>query len=227
MNANYTGRDNLAAMRAAPRYNAAVLAQLLATVGAGRRLDFGAGDGLFAELVAAHGAPPVCLEPDEALAARLVAGGFETHRALATVAGTFDGVYSINVLEHIADDTGTLRAIADQTAPGGRLFVFVPAWPLLYGSMDRRVGHVRRYRKRELVDKLEASGWTVDHVRYFDSIGFFSALAYRFLGPEHGDLSSASLATYDRWVFPLSAVADRLLSCCLGKNLMVRAHRQP
>ena len=31
--------------------------------------------------------------------------------------------------------------------PGGRAVVLVPALPALYGSLDRELGHARRYRE--------------------------------------------------------------------------------
>lgn len=222
---NYAGRDNLAAMRAAPRYNKALLGLVMANACGSRILDFGAGDGLFAEMVAEQWEKPVCVEPDPDLAGVLRQQGFDTHFSIDTVEGLFDHVYTINVLEHIGDDERVLRDIAAKTARNGRLVIFVPAWPLLYGSMDRRVGHVRRYRKEDLLRKLERAGWAVDYARYFDSLGFLGALAYRFLGPSDGDLSSRSLAFYDRWVFPASRFIDHLVPWAVGKNLIVEARR--
>jgi SAM-dependent methyltransferase len=223
---DYVGRDNLAAMRAAPRYNRAILGHVLRNGCGSRMLDFGAGDGLFAELVAERRPAPECVETDRELSAHLAARGFAVHRSLDSVHGEFDAIYSINVLEHIEDDLDTLRRLCQLTSAGGRLVLFVPAWPILYSSMDRKVGHVRRYRKRELLAKLVAANWVVTRVRFFDSLGFFSALAYRFFGSSSGELSSRTLAFYDTWIFPASLLLDRVLSGFVGKNLLVEARRR-
>ncbi|HJW27319.1 MAG TPA: class I SAM-dependent methyltransferase [Rhodocyclaceae bacterium] len=222
--AAYTGRDNLNAMRAARRYNAAILGQLLANLEGSRVLDFGAGDGLFASLMRDCGKAPVCIEPDEVLRAGLTAEGFDARPSLEGIApGSLDAIYTINVLEHIDDDVAVLDDLRRTLRPGGRLFVFVPAWPVLYSQMDRQVGHRRRYRKDELGTKLRAAGWQPEVLRHFDSVGFLAALAYRAIGTGDGNISSASVAFYDRWVFPLSRIADRLLCGITGKNLIAVA----
>ncbi|HLK12232.1 MAG TPA: glycosyltransferase [Candidatus Binatia bacterium] len=84
---------------------------------------------------------------------------------------SFDTVVCANVLEHIADDAAALRAMRAVLAPGGRLVLVVPALRALYGSIDRAIGHHRRYGRRELVAKLEAAGLAVEHVRAFNLLG--------------------------------------------------------
>jgi glycosyltransferase involved in cell wall biosynthesis len=85
--------------------------------------------------------------------------------------GSFDTVVCANVLEHIADDGAALRAIRDVLAPGGRLVLVVPALRALYGTIDRAIGHHRRYGRRELVGKLAAAGLVVEHVRALNLLG--------------------------------------------------------
>src|SRR5947207_539550 len=46
----------------------------------------------------------------------------------ALAARRFDTVICLNVLEHVADDRGSLAAIARLLAPGGRLVLLVPAF---------------------------------------------------------------------------------------------------
>jgi glycosyltransferase involved in cell wall biosynthesis len=78
----------------------------------------------------------------------------------------FDTVTCINVLEHTDDDVAALRRANQLLAPGGRVIVFVPAGKRLYGSLDRGVGHQRRYDREELVNKLTSSGFTVEEVSF-------------------------------------------------------------
>ena len=91
------------------------------------------------------------------------------HGALA--GQRFDTIICLNVLEHVEDDRGSLAAIRAMLAPGGRLVLLVPALPALYGSMDRELGHHRRYKRGALADLLRATGFMVAHTEYFNLAG--------------------------------------------------------
>jgi SAM-dependent methyltransferase len=72
-----------------------------------------------------------------------------------------------DVLEHIDDDAGTLRWAAGVLEPGGVLVLTVPAHPFLFDDADRLAFHRRRYRKRELRDRLAAAGFEVRLLSHF------------------------------------------------------------
>ena len=129
------------------------------------------------------------------------------------------------MLEHIEDDSGALSVLHDRLKPGGRIIIYVPAFGVLFSSMDRLVGHHRRYRRRELSEKLRATGFAIESAYYVDSLGFFSALAYRLIGKETGVISPGAVKIYDRFLFPLSRLLDRLVLGSFGKNLVVVADR--
>ncbi len=224
---SYTGTDNLEVMSEAVNYNR-FLVDLVTrhAQGAEAILDFGAGIGTFAAELKGRGLDVVCLEPDPRQQAMLREQGLRAIRDLGELQdGSLDYVYSLNVLEHIDDDVGVLEAIRSKLRPGGRLLIYVPAFDLLYSSMDRKVGHVRRYRRSELSSKAKRAGFRVDDARYVDSLGFFAALLFRAIGNESGDINRTPLIVYDRLLFPLSRVADLALHPILGKNLLLRATR--
>src|SRR5437016_1196715 len=83
----------------------------------------------------------------------------------------FDTVVCANVLEHVADDAATLRAMRALLAPGGRVVLIVPALRALYGTIDVAIGHHRRYSREEIDAKLRAAGLEVEHVSYFNLLG--------------------------------------------------------
>jgi SAM-dependent methyltransferase len=91
--------------------------------------------------------------------------------ALELARYAFDTVVCINVLEHTNDDAVALTRVNQLLQPGGRVIVFVPAGKKLYGSLDRGVGHQRRYDKDELVAKLLAAGFAIEDVGYQNQIG--------------------------------------------------------
>jgi glycosyltransferase involved in cell wall biosynthesis len=94
----------------------------------------------------------------------------ESDDALALEHYKFDTVTCINVLEHTQDDLGALRRAHALLVAGGRVVIFVPSGPGLFGSMDRGIGHERRYEKAELAGKLEAAGFEVEHVSFQNRI---------------------------------------------------------
>jgi glycosyltransferase involved in cell wall biosynthesis len=78
----------------------------------------------------------------------------------------FDTVTCINVLEHTNDDLHALRNAHALLEPGGRVVIYVPAGKSLFGSMDKGIGHQRRYEKEELIGKLQQSGFEVEAIGF-------------------------------------------------------------
>jgi len=76
---------------------------------------------------------------------------------LARQLGEFelDTIVSFNVMEHIEDDAGSIRAQVDalraSTAAGPKtIVIFVPALQIAYGELDRVFKHHRRYSAGDL-----------------------------------------------------------------------------
>jgi 2-polyprenyl-3-methyl-5-hydroxy-6-metoxy-1,4-benzoquinol methylase len=137
------------------------------------------------------------------------------HGALA--GQRFDTIICLNVLEHVDDDSGSLVAIRGMLAPGGRLVLLVPALPALYGTIDRALGHHRRYKRAGLAALLAAAGFTVAHIEYFNLAGvpgwwFAGRVLRRQMIP------SGSLKLYDALV-PLFRL-ERLLPWRVGQSLI-------
>ncbi|MGH0036316.1 MAG: class I SAM-dependent methyltransferase [Myxococcota bacterium] len=225
----FEATDLIEVMDEAVHYNRFIVDLLLAwSRGLERVLDFGAGNGRYCGELHDRGVAVEAMEPDRELRARIRERGVAAHGSLDAVgSGSLDGIYTVNVLEHIEDDAGVLAAFHARLRPGGRLLVYVPAFQVLFTANDRRVGHVRRYRRGGLVRLVEAAGFTVDDARYVDSLGFAATLVYRFLGNTDGGLDVGAVRFYDRVVFPISRILDRLLGRVLGKNLVLRATRPP
>jgi 2-polyprenyl-3-methyl-5-hydroxy-6-metoxy-1,4-benzoquinol methylase len=79
----------------------------------------------------------------------------------------FDGIGAFDVLEHIEDDTTTLRTIYDALKPGGMVFITVPADMRLWSAMDEYAEHKRRYSAQDLRKKLEDNRFKVKKLTYF------------------------------------------------------------
>ena len=222
----YQGVDNLEVMSEAKNYNAWLRDNLVSRCAAGSAvLDFGSGSGTFARLMRDAGFSVTCVEPDALLAGRLSVEGFEVVPRCEDLGDRrFDFIYTLNVLEHIENHQAAMSSLAARLTTGGTLLVYVPAFPILFGPMDRKVGHVRRYRAQHLAELARSCELDIGVIRYADSLGFLAALVHRFIGSSDGVLSRRAVVAYDSLVFPASRVLDRLAGGLVGKNLLMIAH---
>jgi SAM-dependent methyltransferase len=82
-----------------------------------------------------------------------------------------DTIICLNVLEHVRDDEPSLTTMYELLQPGGRLVLLVPSLPAIYGTLDRALGHFRRYTPAELRSKYAAAGFRMRHLEYFNLAG--------------------------------------------------------
>jgi len=225
----YSGASNLEVMTAAVNYNAFLERMVInASGGADTALDFGAGGGEFARRVSARGLDVTCLEPDDALRRALSEAGFDTHDRLEAIQDSrLPFIYTLNVLEHIEDDAAALAGLYAKLQPGGTLFIYVPAFNVLYGAMDRLVGHYRRYRLEGLRARVSEAGFEIADSGYADPLGFFAAYAHKLIGSDSGRISDTSVKAFDRLVFPISRALHPVTRGWIGKNVWVRAVKTP
>lgn len=90
----------------------------------------------------------------------------------------FNTSVCINVLEHIKDDEKALRNLYDLLEDKGYLVLIVPSHAALYGEIDRSIGHLRRYTKTDLKEKLNNVGFNIIECRrinFLGGIGWFLA----------------------------------------------------
>ncbi|HWP47994.1 MAG TPA: glycosyltransferase [Candidatus Limnocylindrales bacterium] len=83
----------------------------------------------------------------------------------------FDTVICLNVIEHVKDDVAALQNIRNVLEDKGRAIVLVPQGPNLYGSLDRVLGHYRRYTKEQLISVGIKAGFHVQEVLEFNRAG--------------------------------------------------------
>ena len=152
-----------------------------------RLLDLGCGTGLTLDLfgrepgVHVHGldlSPSALGFCRQRGLERLVCGSMD---AVPFATDTFDVVTALDVIEHIDDDLAALREVARVLRPGGMALVAVPAHPWLFSDHDRALHHVRRYRRRELRERLAAAGLRTDFESYYNALLFPAVAAMRLL----------------------------------------------
>ena len=152
----------------------------------GRVLDVGCGEGRTGRSLREAGAEWIAgveLDPDAAAAAATVYNEVRAGRAeeqLEALQGPFDTILLYDVLEHLVDPWELLRRLHGLAAEGARVHVSVPnarQWTLLrdlalrgtfgYTEAEHRdVTHLRWFARRDLVDLLESTGWSVDGISF-------------------------------------------------------------
>lgn len=75
----------------------------------------------------------------------------------------FDIIAAFDVIEHIVDDEQVLKSMHAALKPGGGVIIAVPQHPFLWSHSDDLGGHVRRYRRGELEDKLQHAGFSIEY----------------------------------------------------------------
>jgi SAM-dependent methyltransferase len=128
-------------------------------------------------------------------------------------------VLAINVLEHLEDDRGALKALARVVEPGGRIVIWVPGYPQLYGDFDRRVGHVRRYTPATLRDAFQDAGLQPEDVKPVNLLG---GIAW-WLTVRRGGVGSPRpglVRVYDRVVVPVSRTLERRVRPPFGQSVL-------
>ena len=87
-------------------------------------------------------------------------------------------IFLLNTLEHTVNDMSFLKKASMLLQKGGYLVIAVPANSRAYGFADYNAGHIRRYNKEELTEKLRNAGFFIDACF---SVGFPVNRFYTFL----------------------------------------------
>jgi SAM-dependent methyltransferase len=79
----------------------------------------------------------------------------------------FDVVCAFDVLEHVHEDEQVIAQLFQAVRPGGGVVLTVPQHPRLWSAVDDFSRHQRRYTRRELIRKLEDTGFAVTRTTSF------------------------------------------------------------
>jgi 2-polyprenyl-3-methyl-5-hydroxy-6-metoxy-1,4-benzoquinol methylase len=129
----------------------------------------------------------------------------------------FDTVVMLDVIEHVADDAAMLGELVRRLSADGRIVLKVPAMPRLYNSLDRAVGHYRRYDRAMLERLAEAVGLSVELVESFNAAGipgwWWNGLWSNSVAPE------SQIGKFDK-VVPILEGLERVLHLPFGLSLI-------
>ena len=95
----------------------------------------------------------------------------EAPEDLVGLEGCFDTVLCLNVLEYLDDPARVIAGLRATLKSNGSLVILVPQSPRLFGSIDRSLGHHRRFRPSDVRALLEAGGFTLETTDSFNKAG--------------------------------------------------------
>jgi SAM-dependent methyltransferase len=171
-------------------------------------------------------------------------GGGRWGLAAADIAGlpfkndVFDLVICSEVLEHVARDEIAVNELVRVLKPQHNLVISVPrymperiCWALSKDYTAADNGHVRIYRKRKLIHRLESSGLKRWAVRYAHSLHTPYWWLKCLVGPGREDSLTVNLyhrfLTWDIMTKPkITGWLDKLLNPILGKSLVVYLRKE-
>ncbi|MGH9948303.1 MAG: class I SAM-dependent methyltransferase [Pyrinomonadaceae bacterium] len=149
-----------------------------------RILDVGCGTGANLEMLAQFGPAEGVDVSDDALEF-CRRKGLTVQKGLAETLPfddeTFDITTALDVIEHLDDDIAGLKEMCRVTKSGGYSLVFVPAFMWLWGVQDDISHHRIRYTRKQIVERLETAGFSVERATYANFTFFAPILAGRTL----------------------------------------------
>lgn len=126
-------------------------------------------------------------------------------------------VICLNVLEHVENDMLALRHMHQLLVPGGHFILLVPAFQMIYGTMDAADDHFRRYNKEMARTRLEKTGFRIQKIHYMNFPGFFGwFLNGRIL--KQKVLPANQLTRFDR-IVPIIAKLEKIVHPPFGQSL--------
>ncbi|MCX6386197.1 MAG: hypothetical protein NTV40_06140 [Solirubrobacterales bacterium] len=181
-------------------------------------VDVGAGVGLLGDYLAKD--YPLAryefVEPIETLEERLES---QWGKAANVRESTFfegaDVVTLLDVLEHIADDSGFLSELADKMPRGSKLIMTVPAMQSLWSPWDEALGHYRRYDKPMLERLFAELPLQIQEISYL----FPEMLPAALLRRRRGRSEPTSAAEFPE----LPATVNATLTAVGGISVRMRA----
>jgi 2-polyprenyl-3-methyl-5-hydroxy-6-metoxy-1,4-benzoquinol methylase len=131
-----------------------------------------------------------------------------------------DSCVCLNVLEHVADDRQALLRMASILVPGGVVVLLVPAFPALYGPIDRNLEHYRRYTRKSITALAGAAKLRIKEMHFLNIVGFFAWWVNAHLLRREAQ-SEAQIEFFDRYIVPAMSRFESLVHPPLGQSLFV------
>lgn len=140
-------------------------------------------------------------------------------KRFANLIGTFDTIFSLNVVEHIYDDNLAIKNARKLLKKGGHLIILVPSYQWLYNGFDKELDHYRRYNKKTLSALFDDNELTILKKQYFNFMGIFAWFISGKL-QKNDSIPGGQMKLYNLLV-PIFRVIDRLVFRMAGLSTIV------
>jgi SAM-dependent methyltransferase len=159
--------------------------------------------------------------------------------ALPFPSESFDRIIAAEVLEHIPDDLTAISELARVLKPGGTMAVTVPRWGpelLTWAISDeyhsKPGGHIRIYRRKALMSRLEDHGLRVfcrHHAHSLHSPYWWLKALVGVDDDQHPFVRAYhKLLVWDIVAgTPFTRLPERMLNPFIGKSLVLYAEKRP
>ena len=155
--------------------NNCILSALINFPPNGLLFDIGGGNGFVSSMLQEHGYEVVLVEPGVTGALNAKKRGLNnvvcsTLEDANFSRGTMPAVGAFDVIEHIEADRSFVTQLKGYLHVGGRLYLTVPAFNILWSGEDRIAGHYRRYTLAGICKLLREVGFEINYSTYIFSI---------------------------------------------------------
>jgi len=91
---------------------------------------------------------------------------------LPFLAESCEVIVALDLLEHLQEDKRAIREFGRVLKRNGFLIISVPAYKMLWGRLDDLARHYRRYRLKELREKINKEGFKIKKISYISCFLF-------------------------------------------------------
>ena len=135
-------------------------------------LDFGSGSGVNLDMLKRQGS--VDVHEQNKYARKMIKKNFKRinniYSNLKIKKNFYDLILVADVIEHVKNPKSLLKNLKKFLKKDGYILITVPAYQFLYSKKDEKLGHYRRYNKKNLIDELK--GFKIKNISYFNTFLF-------------------------------------------------------
>ena len=165
------GQKTLEIMAQARHYNIWLYRQIKPYL-SGSIAEVGSGTGTFTQKLIKDNYQVTTLDINQDYSAQIVLD-LQTTNSPRQLFNKFDTIVALNTLEHVEHADRAMNNLYTMLKTSGRLVILVPAGKWAFGSLDKSLGHFKRYDPQELVELLSQAGFKVDVVRSLNFLGIW------------------------------------------------------
>ena len=130
----------------------------------------------------------------------------------------FDTIIYLHVLEHIKNDRKEILEATKKLKKNGHLIFIVPAHQKMYSSLDKLVGHHRRYEINFF--KKQFLSLKLLDLRFLDSMGYILYYLNKIFFKKEKYPSKLKIFIWDKIFTPLSFIIDFITLYKFGKCIL-------